>query len=294
MQERLGTWLERWRQRLHRIKIVRVLRRAAKRYRETEASQGAAGLAYYMLFSLFPLMLLLVTVASYILNLRSESAFRRAVGFVSEAIPVSQDLISGNLNTVLERRGTVGVFGLISTLWSASGAFTILSQHVNAAWSSTDSRSFVRKRLAAFAMVGAVALLLLLSLAGTAALQVLPRLQLPDGIFQRLQTATWPVILRLVPLTFTMLMFLALYRWAPTKQVSWRAVLWGSGVTAMTWEIAKSLFTWFLNSGLANYRLVYGSLGSVVALLFWIYISASIALFGAHLTAALDGDGGIE
>lgn len=288
MQEKIQSWLADVRERVDEIVWLRVLRNAVQGYGETEASQGAAGLAYYMLFSLFPLMLLLVTVASFALNLGSESAFQRAVDFVSEAIPVSQELIAGNLDTVLERRGTVGLVGLATTLWSASGAFSILSHHVNAAWSSTDARGFVGQRLAAFAMVGVVAVLLLLSLVATAALQVLPRLQLPGDVLQQLQTAAWPVILRVIPLIFTTLMFLALFRWAPTKQVSWRAVLLGGSATAITWEIAKSLFTWFLNSGLANYRLVYGSLGSVVALLFWIYISASIALFGAHVTAAID------
>ncbi len=59
-------------------------------------------------------------------------------------------------------------------------------------------------------------------------------------------------------------------------------------VEALAWEAAKAGFTWFLSSGLTDYRLVYGSLASVVVLLLWIYISAAITLFGAHLTAAID------
>lgn len=278
MPEWLQLWLDHARKRLGEIRALRVLYRAAARYGESEASQGAAGLAYYMLFSLFPLMLLLVTLASYLFRLSDASAFRKAVGFVSEAIPVSQELIATNLDTVLERRGAVGLFGLVSTLWSASSAFTILSHHVNAAWTGADQRGFVQKRLVAFGMVGAIALLLLLSVGATAALQLLPDLALPVK----------PVIRALVPLIFTTAMFIALYRWIPTQGVSWRAVLWGSSLTAVAWEVAKNLFIWFLDSGLANYQLIYGSLGSVVALLFWIYISAAITLFGAYLTAALD------
>lgn len=290
MPTELPSWLKRIRSRLDDIVVVRVVRNAAKQYGETNAAQGAAGLAYYTFFSLFPLMLLLVTITSYLLNLGSEGAFRRAVAFISEALPVSENLISDNLNRVLENRGAVGLVGLVSTLWSASGAFAILTHHVNGAWSETESRSFVGQRIVAFASVGAIALLLLLSLAATTVLEILPSLQLPGTFLQGLQTAAWPIVLRLVPLFFSLLMFLALYRWAPTKSVHWRIVLLGSFITAVAWEIAKSLFTWFLNSGLANYRLVYGSLGSVVALLFWIYISASIALFGAHLTAAIEAE----
>jgi membrane protein len=58
-------------------------------------------------------------------------------------------------------------------------------------------------------------------------------------------------------------------------------------VTALAWEIAASAFTWFLSSGLASYQLVYGSLGTVVALMVWIYVGSSIILFGAHLSAAI-------
>jgi membrane protein len=270
--------------------VLHIIRKAAQGYAETRAAQSAAGLAYYTLFSLFPLMLLLVTIASYVFNLGGDGAFQRAVSFVSEAIPVSEGLISDNLRIVLEGRGTIGLLGLVTTLWSASGAFTILSQQVNAAWTDTHTRSFVRERLAGFAMVGAVTASLLLSVSATAAVQVLPGLSLPSGVLQRLQTEAWPIILRGVPLIFSLLMFMALYRWAPATTVSWRAVLWGAGSTALVWEIGKSLFGWFLHSGLANYSLVYGSLSSVVALLFWIYIGASITLFGAHVTAAIDNE----
>jgi membrane protein len=80
-------------------------------------------------------------------------------------------------------------------------------------------------------------------------------------------------------------LFLALYRWVPNTTVPWRAALWGAGVAAPLWEMAKRGFVWYLSSGLARYSLVYGSLGTVVALMFWLYLSASITFLGAHLTA---------
>ncbi|MGC9523325.1 MAG: YihY/virulence factor BrkB family protein [Anaerolineae bacterium] len=261
-----------------------VLRTAVRRYGDTQASQAAAGLAYYIFFSLFPLLLVLVTAASYIWNLGSDAAFRRAVDFIAQALPVSQDLIASNLDTVLQLRGTIGLVSLAGTLWSASGAFTILTQKINEAWSNTEARSFVRKRLVGLALVAGVVLLLLLSLAATTAASLFPQL-----------AASIPAPLtRLLPFVFTLFMFLALYRWIPTASVSWRAALWGAGSAGLAWELAKGAFAWFVSSGLSNYRLVYGSLGSVVALLFWIYISASITLFGAHLTAALDTSRGLD
>jgi membrane protein len=95
------------------------------------------------------------------------------------------------------------------------------------------------------------------------------------------------IISRLVPLVISFFIFVVLYRWIPTRRIMWKAVLWGAGVAAVLWELGKTLFTWYIQSGLPDYGVVYGSLSSVVILLFWIYVSSMIVLMGAHLTGAI-------
>ena len=68
-------------------------------------------------------------------------------------------------------------------------------------------------------------------------------------------------------------LFLAFYRLVPNAEVGWPAALWAAFVVALAWELVANAFAWHVSSGLARYRLVYGSLGTVVALLFWIYLS---------------------
>jgi len=292
--DRVRRWLDRVYRQLDAVTggAPGILKRAGQRYGQTRASQAAAGLAYYLFFSLFPLLIVLVAAASYIWDLESELAFQEAVRFIAEIIPVSHSLIADNLQTVLETRGAVTVVGLIGTVWSASSAFTIISRNVNAAWENSERRSFLRQRLVALAMVAALVLLLLLSLASSALTGILSRLETLSPALRFLGTRLWALATHVVPVVLSFAMFLALYRWVPNKTVSWRAALWGSGVAAVAWEAAKALFSLYLSSGLAGYELVYGSLASVVALLFWIYLSASIALFGAHLTAAIDREEG--
>jgi membrane protein len=82
-------------------------------------------------------------------------------------------------------------------------------------------------------------------------------------------------------------MFLALYRWTPSAEVGWKGAIVGALIAALSWELVKGGFTWYVGSGMVRYELVYGSLGAVAALLFWIYISSTITLFGAHLSAAV-------
>jgi membrane protein len=264
-----------------------ILRETFQRFNDARASEAAAGMAYYALFSLFPLLLALVAAGSFFLE--SERAYREVVDLVTQAIPVSRGLIERNIRRVLELRGTVGIVGLIGLLWSATGVFTILANHINRAWPEAETRNFLEKRLVALGMVGVLAGLLVLSLFSTAVLNLLPRLQVPLwGGVSIYETSLWAIVSKLVPGLFISLMFLSLYRWVPNTEVKWSGAVWAALVAAFAWEAVASAVTWYLSSGLARYELVYGSLGAVVALMFWIYISSLITLFGAYLSAAIN------
>lgn len=260
---------------------------AIRQFGETRASQAAAALAYYTFFSLFPLLLVLVSISSFFLT--GDQAYQETINFIQDAIPASQSLIEQNIQRVLDVRGQVSLIGVIGLLWSASGAFSTLAYNIDLAWPRAEERNFLEKRLVALGMMGVIFLLLWLSLAATTLEQLLPRLESPlFGGVAIYETPLWAIAIQILPWLFSFLMFLSLYRWTPHTDVRWRAALGGAALGGVGWELAKNGFAWYLRSGLANYQLVYGSLGTVVALLFWIYISGMLALFGAHLTAAID------
>ena len=271
--------------------VLQVVRTTLQRFSDNRTSQAAAGLAFYIFFSLFPLLLVLVAVASSFL--RQEAAFQQAVSFVSQAIPVSRDLIARNLETALERRTTVGSIGSVSALWSATNAFAILTQHVNRAWEKADAPGFVRKRLLGLAMVGVLVLLLLVSMIATTVFQFLPQsIALPFGEVNLFGRASWQVITRLVQTAFTMILLVNLYRWIPDVDVRWGPAFWAGGFTTLAWEVIRIGFTSFISLGLLRYDVVYGSLAAVVALQFWIYLGATVLLVGAHLSAAIQNHAG--
>jgi membrane protein len=266
--------------------VLGIIRGAFQRFGAARASGAAASVAYYSVFSLFPLLLALIAGGSLFLG--NDQAYQEAIDLVSNAIPVSQDLIRGNIRQVLQRRGTFGLVAVVGLIWSATGVFTNLARHINRAWSDTERRGFLRGRLTALAMLGVVAVLLVLSVATTTLFSVLPRMPaLQWGGTPLYQTALWKVASGVVPLLLSFGLFLSLYRWVPNTSVPWKAALWGAGIVALVWEAAKRGFAWYLNTGLARYSLVYGSLGAVVALMFWLYLSAWITFFGAHLTATI-------
>jgi len=252
----------------------------------SRAAEAAASMSYYALFSLFPLLLVLVVIGSFVIQ--REQAFEEAVRLMSEAIPISQELIRVNLQQVLGLRGPVGVISLLGAWWSSSGFFTTLVRNVNRAWRQARPHSFFRRRLIAMGMVGTVVILLLLSLFSTTLLTVLPRFFAPiwaDLLPYR--TALWSVASVMVPWLFTLGMFYAIYQWVPNTRVAWREALGGAVVAAVAWEVVKWGFARYVTSGLAHYDLIYGSLATVVALLFWIYLGCWVTLLGAHISAAL-------
>lgn len=160
---------------------------------------------------------------------------------------------------------------------------------MNYAWPMAKLRGPVHNRLVALGMIGVLFALLVLSLISTTLVNMLP------GFVERLggdpaflRTAQWRTLLRVAPAFFTFLMFTGLYLWVPNKVVQWNAVITGSVVVTIVWELAKHAFTLYLGSGLARYQIVYGSLSTLVVLMVWIYLSSVITLFGAHLVASLD------
>ncbi len=259
---------------------------AYKRFAEQRADLAAAGMAYYTLFSLFPLLLVLIAIGSSVL----ESAIVRfqLLNLLAEILPSSRELIERNIDQVLDLRRPVGIISGIGLLWAASSVFTILTDAINRAWPEARTRNFFKRRLIALIIVGTLALLVVLSVLATAALDLVASFQVPlAGEVSLRDTPLWPLGRYLLPLGLRALVFLALYHWAPNTKVPWLAALWGAAFATTGWELTTRGFTWYLSSGLVQYELIYGSLGTVVVLMLWIYLGSMITLFGAHLSAAV-------
>jgi len=266
--------------------VLGIIRDAIDGFAQAKGSEAAASMAYYTLFSLFPLLLALVAAGSFLLD--RQQVFQEVVDLVSNAFPISQNLIEENLRQVLRLRGAVGLIGLVVAIWSASGVFAILTRNINRAWTDAEPRGFLGSRLVALGMVGSLTVLLVISLLLSTSLNVLAGSQIALVNLQSLYgTAIWTALSDVIPWLFIFFLFLALYRWVPNEEVPWKAALTAALVVALAWEVAANAFAWYVSSGLATYQIVYGSLGTVVALMFWIYLSSWIILFGAHLGAAV-------
>jgi membrane protein len=253
-------------------------------FNRANGAYDAAGMAYYTLFSLFPLVLALIFVGSFFVE--SRDVQERVVQAVTRFVPISHQLIRSNIEEVLEQRRTVGLVGLVGLFWSGTGVFTILLNQLTSAWPEAEERGFVERRLmgTVTGVLGVVVVVFLLSFLSA------PLLDLLGDLGLGLPVVDWALATAIglgMPALVTFLMFTALYRWGPNADVGWREAIWPALFVAVTWQVAQRVFTWYVSSGLVRYQLVYGSLGAVVALLLWIYISSVLVLFGAHLGAVM-------
>jgi len=268
--------------------IPGILRKAVVSFQKKEASRNAAGMAYYTLFSLIPLLIVMVTIVSYFVD--AQQAAERVSQLVMSVIPVSQGLVERNINRAFEIRNSVGAIGLVSFLWSGSNAFSIMVHNINTAWPEDERRSFFEKRLFGLAMVVLLILMLFMLMISSTALNLVLRYQrayfdVDPTIQTRLLSLGSNLIHWLVPFIF----FYSLYRVVPMGRVPIKASGFSALVITLLWRGASAIFQWYLSSGLARYEFVFGSLSAIVVLLFWIYLSSVILFFGAHVCAASAG-----
>lgn len=262
-----------------------IVKDAVETFIITRASQASASLAYYVIFSLFPLLLVLISAGGFILD--SEHVYLKVTQLVQQNIPAtSYDWIVENLRQILEQRGTVGIIGLITLLWAASGGFISLAYNINLAWLEAPQRNFFQRRLIGLQMIAGLSILFLLSLIVDSIINILHILNLPFTSFLNLDIWKWSS--NVFSWLAIFLLFFVLYDWVPTVNVHGKAAFWGALTASVAWKIATALFSLYVRSGFGRYELIYGSVGALVAFLFLIYILSSITLFGAHLTSAID------
>ena len=269
-------------------KIWRIVTVAVASFQQEGASRAAAGTAYYTLFSFFPLLIVLVTIGSFFVS--GNEASSKVAQLVISVIPVSQKLVELNIQRILELRNPVGIVMLVVLLWSGSNAFSMMVHHITSAWPETERRTFFQKRLFGLAMVIAIILLLFVLMLSSTLLNILVKYtDTVPGLDLLFNTWLWNFGTKVLYWAVPFLFFYSLYRIIPMGRVPVKAAGFSALGITLIWRLASTLFQWYLGSGFARYEVIFGSLSAIVVLLFWIYISAMILFFGAHLCAAGSG-----
>lgn len=245
------------------------------------------------------------------------------INYIHESLNISTEAIHTVINGLLNTSSAGGYIGIIMLIWSASLVFAGFTQHLNAAWKNAGSRNFMLDRFIGIIMIGVLFIGLWILFFTNIFLDSLPKLyykyatkishigfQNPakrvefwSGIFTLVNF--WSIYsvyvldnfhkilielcsyLKFLPITFTFLALIPLYKFIPNCEVKWREAISTGIITGFALLIAKEAFIKYIKWANTSYTNIYGQLGSIVGIMLWIYISSSTILIGGHISAAL-------
>ncbi len=264
--------------------IWAIFRLAARKFLRIDGTQWAGAFAFNAFFALFPLMVLLVSIASALIDRgRAETA---VIAYVEAHVPIGGDMQSYIFDTVagvINARGQAGMVALLILVWVILQCFTTLISATNRAWDA-EAYSWWRLPLKSLVLLGITAGAVLLSM-GAPMLAKLAR----DWLFPMNDFRSWVYALGSYVVSSLVVFFgLSLfYRLAPRRLTRF-AEVWAAAVYATALLLAaESLFVIYLKD-FATLNAIYGAFGGIMALLLWIYLSGCIFIFGACLCAAQD------
>ena len=238
----------------------------------------AAGIAYWTIFSLFPLALAAISVLGFIYTTPEEQT--PLVEGIVRLIPVSEDYLVELIEDVAGARGTLGILAIAGLLWPGTAMFSAVRKGINHAWHIGLPQPFLLERVIDLAMLVGVALLAFITIVFTTNTLGLATLAtVPSWLGGELAGS---VIMEVVGLAFTIGVFLLLYRYVPNTRVAWRDTWLGALLGAMLFHgVRLGLASFITNFG--SFNLVYGSLGALMAVLLWAYLSSIALMWGAQV-----------
>lgn len=299
--------------------------RAAVKYTETDGEQRAASFAYYAFFSIFPLLLLLVSIGAFFLD--EDKAVQAVMNTLGNYIPVEPGKLDAPgqpsvtvvgfavgiahgigqpnwfvtvVESVIQNRQQAGLVAFLLLAWSAVRFFQSLVRGVNKAW-GTKEYSWWRLPIKNLAMVGIVASALFLGVLAPSAINLLDyyfwtnvnshlrdvSVDLYDMViaYQNLVRSGFWFARKIIPTLVLFYGFAMFYKFAPRRRTPFREIWFSAVLVTLLLQLLQHLFVYYATN-LGDFNRLYGTLASVVALLMWIYLSGSVIIFGGCISAA--------
>jgi membrane protein len=264
-------------------KAVSYAKEVVGEIKKDSATTLAAAQAYYYLLAIVPLLILLLAILPYL-----QIDPQRAVDFIGTVLPgeVAKTFEETIVSVVTTPSGGLLTFGILGTLWSASNAMSAFIEATNQAYGVEETRSFLVKKgmaivLTLFMLVAVIIALVLPIFGGAIIDMISSMLNLPE------QTEIIFQILRWVISIIVMSIVLAcLYKFAPNKSFPFKEVLIGALIATVLWQLVSLGFSFYV-SNFGSYSATYGSLGGLIVLMLWFFLTGLILVIGAEINAVM-------
>jgi membrane protein len=264
------------------IAFLRLIKRAAVKWNADNCLRLGASVSYYTIFSLFPLILVVLGILQLLLT-NSDTARTAILDSLAHVTGGFRDEFVQTLEVVQQSRRTSGIIGAITLLLGASWVFGELVSAFNIIWGLQAPErggplQFLRATLFSFALVLAAAFLLLVSMIVSAVLTALGAIlaALTGGVL------LWSIASAIINLFVLMMIFALLLKYLPQTNVAWGDVWLGAALTAVLWILLQNAIAFYI--ALSSYR-NYGTIGAILALVAWVYLSSQVLFLGGEFTA---------
>jgi membrane protein len=278
----------RWFWSLGELSLLELGRRVWRRIDKDDVFDRAAQLSFFFLLSLFPLLLVLSSLAALAFTSQPD-LYDRSLGYLRTVLPaVASELVNATMLDLRNaERGGVLSLGILLTLWSASVGMEALIKGLNTAFDVREFRSWWKRRLVAIVLTAVLALLFLMALTlllagGWIGHWLAGRFHIGSA-FQ----ALWPLIRTTAMVVFVLLAFNLIYLFAPNlREDRWQPVMPGSLVALAAWIAGSAALKIYVDRS-DDYSKLYGSLGAVIVLLLWLYLTGVAILVGGEVNSEI-------
>ncbi len=259
--------------------IADLIVRTFQNFSRDDGSHLAAGVAYYAVFSLFPLLLATFAVAGFFAG---EEIHDHLFEVIDELAPgsASSSLIRENVEAIVHTRGALGLIAFIGLVWSARAVFGAVHRVLNRAWKVTEPPHFLVHQLGQIAGALGAAMLFI----GSSALGTVGRAIVAET--SALPLLPWALLIAILVFGVSTVLFIFVYRFVPDAGVRWREAIVAGLLAGLAFESAKIAFSYYL-ANLSSLDLVYGGVTTVVALMLFLYVVALILVWGAELASEI-------
>ena len=250
-------------------KLLWIFSRAYKKFNADRCPLLASALVHAMTFSLFPLLLALLSLSIFILG-SSEGVIEKLMPIFQQVFPVGIDTIIRNIIAIKQTSIALAIIGFVGFTWATASIFRAIESTLNVIWKVKKDRPFFRKSLIT---IGS-AYVVFIGLLATFGLTIWGSTVGATGVGRFLPEISFVASTILLGLIF---------KFFPNRKVRWRDAFFGALFTGVFWELAKFLFSLYMFR-VVDYSKIYGSLSTIIILFLWVYYSAYIFLFGAELS----------
>lgn len=264
-------------------KISKFIKRLITKIMDNDVTGMAAQLAYFFLLSLFPLLIFITTLLPYT-PLNQDDLFNIIKGFAPEE---TFNMVRKTLDEVMvNRSGGLLSIGIIGTIWSASNGMNGLMRSLNRAYNVEEGRPFILARGLAIILTIAMIFVFLLAL-------LVPVFGKQLGMFMFSYVGysseflqIWGLIRWTLTPIILFIVFFIIYLLAPSTKVRFKTAAPGALFASLGWIIVSFGFSYYV-SEFGNYTSTYGSLGAIIVLMLWFYLSAIIIMVGGELNSLI-------